>query len=311
MTSHTASERQHRSVRRLLQLGQHLTTTPQQQPDSMGTPQVADTLQVASSAAAAAATLRGAPFTTYADLLATLKARGHTLREMGRTLDGSPLVVLKCGGEKMPAVFISGGAHSTEQAGVVACVELADDLVTEHAVYILPCRDPMGLDGFRHVLALGMGADGGSEEVAALQTTADAAAFLRENANVLHDQDGRLVATLGDSYAYSTYDASADPEFEFDERHPSSHESGMISTTDLPHLHEALRGRRVWWPSNFSNVECAAPLERAYTQFGPNAASPDEILHINRYHDTDWAPEEVQAARDIMVRKRVFCAISY
>ena len=57
MTSHTASERQHRSVRRLLQLGQHLTTTPQQQPDSMGTRQVADTLQVASSAAAAAALL--------------------------------------------------------------------------------------------------------------------------------------------------------------------------------------------------------------------------------------------------------------
>ena len=74
----------------------------------------------------------------------------------------------------------------------------------------------------------------------------------------------------------------------------------MISTTDLPHLRTQLRDKRIWWPSNFSNVEGAGPLERAYTQFGPNAASPEEILHINRYHDTPWAPVEVDCARRIM-----------
>eukprot|EP01045_Picozoa_sp_COSAG04_P021533 COSAG04_NODE_2327_length_4330_cov_13.235405_4_plen_69_part_00 len=29
-------------------------------------------------------------------------------------------------------------------------------------------------------------------------------------------------------------------------------------------------------------------------------ASPEEILHINRYHDTPWAPVEVDCARRIM-----------
>lgn len=209
---------------------------------------------------------------------------------MGRALDGSPLVVVKCGGEKLPAVFVSAGSHSTEQAGVVACVELCDEIVSDHSVYILPCRDPMGLSGFRHVLQLGLGANPNSKAVHTLESTADASTFLREHATVLHDRNGRLVATLGDHYAYSTYDASEDPEFEYDERHPSSNESGMISTGDLSHLHGALRDRRIWWPSNFSNVECAAPLERAYTQFGPNSSSPTEMLHINRYHDTCWAP---------------------
>ena len=200
--------------RRLLQLGRHLSRPAPSRQATAG-----------AAAGAAAGNPRGAPFATYSDLLDTLAARGHAMREVGRTLDGSPLVVVRCGGEKLPAVFVSAGAHSTEQAGVVACVELADEVVTEHAVYILPCRDPMGLGGFRHVLGLGVG-DGPaalSDRVAALTTTADAAAFLRESGTVLHDRNGRLVATLGE-HAYSIYDAADDPDFVYDERHPSSHE---------------------------------------------------------------------------------------
>ena len=36
----------------------------------------------------------------------------------------------------------------------------------------------------------------------------------------------------------------------------------------------------------------AGPLERAYTQIG----AADEILHLNRFHDTEWAPVEVRYA---------------
>ena len=93
------------------------------------------------------------------------------------------------------------------------------------------------------------------QELPALRTVEDAAAVLRERGEVLHDQDGRLVAALGD-HAYTVCEGA---------------EGSMISTTDLPHLHDQLRDKRIWWPSNFSNVEGAGPLERAYTQFGPNS----------------------------------------
>ena len=35
---------------------------------------------------------------------------------------------------------------------------------------------------------------------------------------------------------------------------------------------------------------CIHIPQSRYTQFGPNSASPAEYLHINRYHDTEWAP---------------------
>jgi hypothetical protein len=41
----------------------------------------------------------------------------------------------------------------------------------------------------------------------------------------------------------------------------------------------------------------AGPLERAYTL----VVTPDgEVLHLNRFHDTTWAPAEVRCARRLM-----------
>jgi len=97
------------------------------------------------------------PFRSHSDMLGRLLQRGHKPRVLGHTPDHEPLVVIECGGDKMPPILISAGAHSTEQAGVSSAVELADELQTEHRVYILPCRDPMGMNGFNHVLSLGLG----------------------------------------------------------------------------------------------------------------------------------------------------------
>jgi hypothetical protein len=43
-----------------------------------------------------------------------------------------------------------------EQAGVCAAIDLLDELVTEHELWVLPCRDPIGLSGYRHALHLGL-----------------------------------------------------------------------------------------------------------------------------------------------------------
>ena len=75
---------------------------------------------------------------------------------LGMAPDGSNIVAVKGGGSKQPAIFLSAGAHSTEQAGVCAAVELLDELKTEHELWVLPCRDPIGLSGYRHALHLGL-----------------------------------------------------------------------------------------------------------------------------------------------------------
>jgi hypothetical protein len=54
---------------------------------------------------------------------------------------------------------------------------------------------------------------------------------------------------------------------------------------------EALKGRRLYFPASNPGVE------RAYTLVITPAG---EVLHLNRFHDTPWAPVEPRCTRDLM-----------
>ena len=47
------------------------------------------------------------PFNRYSHLLKTVKKRGHKVRVLGYAPDRSPIVGVKAGGDKKPAIFIS------------------------------------------------------------------------------------------------------------------------------------------------------------------------------------------------------------
>lgn len=210
-------------------------------------------------------------FRRYEDLLTTLKQRGHQTRVLGYTPDRSPVVTVKGGGQKKPAIFISAGSHSTEHAGVVAAVDLIDELETDHELYVIPCRDPIGLSGFRHALGLSLGSDPD------IQSMVEVEALLREKGDVLYEKDGLLLVSIGE-YGYANQSLYRKVE------------------TGAPFL-EPLKGRRIYFPSNYEDAPGAAPLERAYTQI----VTPEgEVLHLNRFHDTPWAPVEVQCTHRLM-----------
>ena len=211
------------------------------------------------------------PFTRYRDLLETVEQRGHKTRVLGYSPDKSPIIAVKAGGNRTPAIFISAGSHSTEQAGVAAAVELMDRLETEHQVYVIPCRDPIGLNGYRYALSLSLGDE---PEIESLD---QAELLLRDRGDVLLDEDGRLLVLLGESgYAnrglYRKIEKGAE-------------------------CLEPLRGRRIWFPPRYEDAPGAALFERAYTL----VVTPDaEVLHLNRFHDTQWAPVEVRCTRQLM-----------
>jgi len=210
-------------------------------------------------------------FRRYSDLLQTIKKKGHALRVLGYCPDKSPVVAIKAGGDKKPAIFISAGSHATEHAGVVAAVELIDELKTEHEVYIIPCRDPMGLSGFHHTLSLNLG------EEPSITSVKEAEALLREKGKILYDSDGRLLVQIGEmGYANRSFYRKVEKGADF---------------------LESLKGRRISFPSSYTDVPGTGPLERAYTQI----VTPDgEVLHLNRFHDTPWAPVEVMCTRRLM-----------
>lgn len=211
------------------------------------------------------------PYARYGDLLDTLRKRGHELRVLAAAPDNSPVVAVKAGGKKRPAIFISAGAHSTEHAGVAAAVELIDQLQTDHEVWIVPTRDPIGLNGFRYALSLGLGAPPAIESLQA------ADALLRERGEVLYENNGTVLAILGE-YGYAN--------------------RGLYREVEKgAKFLEPLRGRRIYFPSRSEDMPGAGPLERAYTL----VVTPEgEVLHLNRFHDTAWAPAEVRATRRLM-----------
>ena len=210
-------------------------------------------------------------FGRYTNLLNWVKRGEARLKVLGRTLDGSPIVCWQNDGEKKPAIFISAGSHATEQAGVTAAVELIDQLKTDHQVYVIPCRDPMGMNGFSYALGLSLG------EELELDSAEDSEQILRNVGEVLYQDEKTLLVIIGE-YGYSTGNLYG--------RFPRG-ESFL----------EPLIGRRIFFPSSAEGIEGTAPFQRAYTLI----VSPEgEVLHINRFHDTSWAPVEVQCTRRLM-----------
>lgn len=211
------------------------------------------------------------PLASYSEVLTTLEKRGRKFRVLGAAPDRSPIVAVKCGGTKLPAIVISGGAHSTEHAGALATVEVIEHLKTDHAVWVVPARDPIGLSGFRYALSLGLG------KAPDLKSADDLDDFLRKNGEVLFDSEGTLLVRIGE-YGYAN--------------------RGLLGKfpKGAPFL-EPLLGRRIWYASKRLDTPGSAPLERAYTLV---VTPPGEILHLNRFHDTRWAPAEVQCVRQLM-----------
>ncbi len=203
------------------------------------------------------------PFDSYADLLTCIQDNGHTPQILGRAPDGQPIVAVKSGGDKTPAIFISAGSHATEQAGVSAAYALIDEIETEHQLYTIPSRDPIGMNGLAYALSLSL------DEVPALDSLDDVAPLLKKHGEVLYEKGDTVVALIGE-YGYATSNLYNHPVGDWI---------------------EALKGRRLYFPASNPGIE------RAYTLVIDPAG---EVLHLNRFHDTSWAPVEPRCTRDLM-----------
>jgi hypothetical protein len=211
-------------------------------------------------------------FASSHELVDHIEGQDHDCRLIARAPDGSPVVAVRAGGSRTPAVFITAGSHSTEQAGVTAAVQLVDELQTEHQVWVIPTRDPMGMNGYCHTLEWALG------EAPGLASRDDLADLLRERGDVVIDEEDVVVALINE-FAFTTRNLL-----------------GRFKEGDAA-LVEPLKGRRIFVPSGHDDVAGAAPLERAYTLI----VSPQgEVLHVNRFHDTEWAPAEVRATRRLL-----------
>jgi len=224
-------------------------------------------------------------FSTYSDLLDQVDDLGVPYRRLDVAPDGQPIVAAETGGDEGPAVVISAGAHATEHAGVRAAVELLEALETDHPVYVVPSRDPVGLNGYEYAIGRALG------ESVSIDLFDHVEATLRDRGEVTHDEDGLLLALIGDTG--------------FGTARPTADQSSCLALltglkdyqTERPEVLEPYRGRRIVTPAGHPDVEETGNFGRAYTL----VVDPDgNLLHLNRFFDRTWSPVETRCVRRLM-----------
>jgi hypothetical protein len=229
-------------------------------------------------------------YENYTSLLKRLEELGRPVQVLGRCPDGSPIVAVRSGGKREPAIFITAGSHSTEHAGVSAAVELIEALQTEHKVYAIPARDPIGLNGYAYALGLGLG------KVPEFSSFDEVEDLLRQGGEVCLDEEGMVVSLIGE-YGY----ASNRPGPQKPCAQWAGYQKLQKLARERPRVLEPLRGRRLYMTPGQQGVEGTGLFGRAYTLV---ISLEGEVLHLNRFHDTSWAPVEPRATRRLMAEIR-------
>src|SRR6266852_965435 len=97
------------------------------------------------------------PLPTSASVHDALRATGKPVRRLGSAFGGEEILCVETGGESLPPILITAGAHTPEAAGVVAALRLLDELETDRKTYVIPLRDPFGFNNFDYCLSALLG----------------------------------------------------------------------------------------------------------------------------------------------------------
>lgn len=225
-------------------------------------------------------------FSTYSELLGAVEDTDSSYNIVNRSPAGQPIIDIHAGGDKQPSVFVTAGSHATEQAGVSAAVELLRRIETDHEVRVIPCRDPIGLNGYEFALERVLNRDVYLDSFSTLED------LLKRDGFVVHQSDGVLLALIGDlGFASKRPEPNGDSSQLFLLKYLK-----RLQHTD-PSILEPFKGRRILVPAGQPDIPGSGIFDRAYTLVvGPQG----RLLHLNRFFDTPWAPAEVEATRRVM-----------
>lgn len=219
------------------------------------------------------------------EVAAAIAAVATDVRDLGRTTGDLPIWCAVGGGSRPPPILVTAGAHADETSGPLAAVQLLRDLATDHPLYVVPTRDPLGLEGFAAVVR------GATSSTAPLVSWEDVAAVLRRQGRVLVEDGSFVLALVGDLGVAGL--------------RPTPDSFGSEKALRIvqewvrrePALLDELAGKRVVVPANAPGCEGRGVLERAYTAY----VAPDGFVgSYNRFFGHPAAPIEVRLIQDLV-----------
>lgn len=217
-------------------------------------------------------------------LLRALRGWATTIEVIAAGPFDLPVFCAVGGGEREPAVLITAGSHADETSGMKAAATLLDTLSTEHKVYVVPNRDPLGWEG----LLVGLGLAAGVAAPTGFEPAYD---LLRSAGDVLYEDGHFLVAEVG-QLAFVLVRPTRDT-FGSEKAIKMLAFAMSIDTA----LSARLAGRRVLVPANAPDCDGRGVLDRAYTVL---VAKDGFIGSLNRFFGDPAAPAEVAAMADLV-----------
>jgi hypothetical protein len=217
---------------------------------------------------------------------ATLEQHGaREVRCLARSVHDLPIWCAVGGGSKLPAILIASGSHADETSGFTAASYVLAALETEHTVYVVPNRDPVGIAGFAQALRTATGTSG------PIETPDDVAGLLYAHGEVLV-QDGRFIlARVGDLFFANV--ATTPDSF-------GSEKAMMMVQRHLrlrPDLAARLAFKRIIVPANAADCPDRTLYDRGYTAF---IAGDGGLFSYNRFFGHVDAPPEVRAVQELI-----------
>lgn len=210
--------------------------------------------------------------------------------QFGFTIFRRPLLAFRAGhGKRSPGILITAGAHSGEPSGVLAAIELLNELGTSFSTYVVPFRDPVAWDGYAACLSYASG------DSLTVQSRTEIERYLISRGRVVYEDDTLLISLVNE-FGFILMDP---PPNTAGPRDIERHLRALLR--DRRDLVEKLAGRRCFFPSNQAEVEGVGEFGKAFTVI----ITPEgEVADLNRHFDRPNAPPEVEALRAFVTRLR-------
>lgn len=216
----------------------------------------------------------------YSQLVEAFDRLGLPKRHLGTTLYGLDIYAYQVG-DRGPSGLVTAGAHAEEVAGVATAYALAANFQTGLQGWVVPCRDPLGWDGFRRTLTRAIG---------------------RSVRVRSHDDVVELIKRYGEPVLLGDVTIGIIDQVAFmslHESHPGTDDTGVFAHEFLDEredVRERLLGKRVFIPGAPKLTE-----ERDVYDWG---GGPTVYIHtdgrvgnFNRFFSVETPPVEVGALR--------------
>lgn len=207
---------------------------------------------------------------------------GLPRRQLGTTLFDTPIYAYRAG-HTGPKVMVTAGAHAEEAAGVAVAMQIAAAFPAGLQGWIVPCRDPLGWDGFRRTLAKAVG------RPVDVRCHADVMAVLK-SAGPVYEAEGAVVGVVGEAAFFSL------PEDHPEMRDPGDYAHRFF--VEQTAIRERVAGLRIF-------VHGSPLLAEGRDIYdwggGPTLfiTRDGQVGNFNRFFDRQDAPVEVAALRTL------------